>query len=63
MSAPLLLLTALLSSATMSVASPVASEEDDCYCTKERFPVCGVDGYSYANRCLAKCADTVSNGH
>ena len=31
----------------------------DCVCPTGRFPVCGIDGVSYDNRCRAKCNNVV----
>lgn len=33
-----------------------AQNEQLCPCSKIHVPVCGVDGHTYANRCLAECS-------
>lgn len=36
-----------------------AQNEQLCPCSKIHVPVCGVDGHTYANRCLAECSYVV----
>jgi len=41
---------------TPMTTTPKATKPKGCMCTKDMKPVCGKDGKTYSNACLAKCA-------
>merc|ERR1712032_378441 len=42
---------------TTKTTTPKATTPKGCVCTKEIKPVCGKNGKTYPNACVAKCAD------